>query len=359
LEEKVNKNELVYALFRAAVGLVYMQYVFFGRLGNVESRMENAVAVMMGTIFMVGLSVFMPHRSEAGKILLFTIDTVAVTIGFLAMGTMDSNFIYFVPLLVVSAGIRFGTKTGFGAAVIFSLLLAGSAIPDFWNKTYQLGFWTALNMIAWLACTHVNSTSEEKKFKLMYMDQERENSDLLQKIDRLEKRMQSQTIVDPVTGLKNFRYFRLRIEEEISRANRHKYPFSLCLIEIDDFDEFRRRHGESEWRRALLKISGKLREQVRDTDLLGRYNENQFLALFPQADAKQALVPTVRIKKAIEILNVGPDSLYTPTMCFGISCFPDDVREVGGLLSLSSAALKKSKERGKGMVTIASSLFLR
>jgi diguanylate cyclase (GGDEF)-like protein len=48
---------------------------------------------------------------------------------------------------------------------------------------------------------------------------------------------------DPLTGLHNYRYYSMRINEEIQRAERNHHPVSLIMYDIDHFKRFNDTHG--------------------------------------------------------------------------------------------------------------------
>jgi predicted signal transduction protein with EAL and GGDEF domain len=48
---------------------------------------------------------------------------------------------------------------------------------------------------------------------------------------------------DPLTGLHNYRYFSMRFNEEIQRAERYHHPVSLIMFDIDHFKRFNDTHG--------------------------------------------------------------------------------------------------------------------
>jgi diguanylate cyclase (GGDEF)-like protein len=137
------------------------------------------------------------------------------------------------------------------------------------------------------------------------------------------------------------------------------YVFCLALIEIEDMPEFVKAYGEQERRKALQRFAAALNDVFRNTDLIGLYRENQFLVMMPETDAKASVAPLIRFKKKLGALLFGPDNRFIFEISIGVSCFPRDVREVGGMLSLASAALRRSQQKGKGkgMITLADSLF--
>ena len=332
--------------------------IFLGRIGAPAERMELTWLAEGLALFLVLLSVLMPEASAAGSWLLFLIDVALVAFGLYKFGGVAGWPVLLVPLLAVSAAFRFSAKVSFFAVVLLAAaLLALTGRHGFNVPFYQYGMWAAVMLFCWSAVSQLTRVSSEDKYQMMYLDQEHLNTELEEKIKDLEKKMQAQTIVDQVTGLKNFRYFRSRIEEEISRAKRKNYSFSLALIEIDDMPEFVGGYGEAEGRRALQKISVLLKDVFRNTDLIGRYRDNQFLVMLPETDARAALIPMMRFRKKLDVTTFGPENRFDFHISVGISNYPKDIGEVGGMLSLAHGAMRRSQHKGKGMITLASSLF--
>jgi diguanylate cyclase (GGDEF)-like protein len=358
VDKYINKREAIPALVRAVFGMTVAYMVFIGGFGLPSERMEFAFLIEGITIAVVLASVFTPESWAAGSWLFFALDTAAVFFGLLRFGGLNSWPAFLLPLLALSASLRFSLKTAFAVTLILALAVFGCTLPSGLNvPIYQYGMWATLMLLCWSVMSQHSRSAEEAKYKMLYLDQEHINTELEERIKDLELKMQSQTIVDTVTGLKNFRYFRARIEEEILRAKRKGYVITLALIEIDDMPEFKTAYGESESRKALHKFSDILREVFRNTDLIGRNKENQFLVMMPETDPKNSLIPMMRFKKKIENHKFGPDNRFDFNLSIGISCYPNDVQEVGGLLSLVNGALKRSQQKGKGMISLASSLF--
>jgi diguanylate cyclase (GGDEF)-like protein len=332
--------------------------VFIGRFGSPSTRMELAFMAEGLTLFVVLLSVFFPERLEVGVWILFLIDAGAVLFGLTKFGGLNGWPVIFLLLVAISASFRFPSKIALAVTFCLAAAVFGiTRLPGLGVPYYQFGMWAAVMFLCSSIMSQFTRASGEQKYRMMYLDQEHMNSELEERIKDLEKKMQAQTIVDQVTGLKNFRYFRSRIEEEILRAKRKGYVISLALIEIDDMNEFQSAYGETESRKAAQKFSVLLKDIFRNTDLIGRYRENQFLVMMPETDARSSLIPLFRFKKKVESYGFGPDSRFDFHISIGVANYPTDVQEVGGLLSLSYGALKRSQQKGKGMITLASSMF--
>jgi diguanylate cyclase (GGDEF)-like protein/PAS domain S-box-containing protein len=83
-------------------------------------------------------------------------------------------------------------------------------------------------------------------------------------------------LVDEITGLFNYRYFQIRLAQEINRAKRYRSPLVLALLDIDHFGNYVKKQGEYYGNLALRKISELLRKHVRGADVVMRYGGDAF-----------------------------------------------------------------------------------
>jgi diguanylate cyclase (GGDEF)-like protein len=97
---------------------------------------------------------------------------------------------------------------------------------------------------------------------------------------------QSLASTDSLTGLLNRRQMQLLLEKAIQ----HERHFVLLLLDIDHFKQVNDRLGHNVGDSVLREVSQRLRESLRQDDLLGRWGGEEFLALLPQTahdDAEQ------------------------------------------------------------------------
>jgi GAF domain-containing protein/ligand-binding sensor protein len=71
------------------------------------------------------------------------------------------------------------------------------------------------------------------------------------------------SVTDPLTGLLNRRYLEERITEEIRRSNRHHFPMSLMMIDVDEFKSYNDTYGHTEGDKALQIVGICLKEKLR------------------------------------------------------------------------------------------------
>lgn len=163
-----------------------------------------------------------------------------------------------------------------------------------------------------------------------------------------EARKLSQT--DPLTNLPNRRSFDMFIDAEIRRSVRYHRPFSILMIDYDDFKHYNDTFGHPAGDKILKKFSQLMKEIIRDVDFLGRYGGDEFIAVLPETDSTFALEVAERMRRKIEMQNIEP----RVTLSIGIATFPSDSNEKDTLIKLADQACYEAKQLGGNCVNFAS-----
>ena len=109
---------------------------------------------------------------------------------------------------------------------------------------------------------------------------------------------------DPLTGLMNRRAFVAAIGSEVARCERHGYPLSFVLLDIDLFKQINDERGHAAGDHVLSAIGLLLRTHLRASDLVARWGGEEFVAAFTSTDLAHARLGTERLRKAIERMVV-------------------------------------------------------
>ena len=104
---------------------------------------------------------------------------------------------------------------------------------------------------------------------------------LAAEVGRLRREMQRQSIRDPMTGLFNRRYLLLRLDEEFSRARRHRTPLSLAFFDVDHLKQINDAFGQVAGDSVIRGVARTIRGSVRKEDVLGRIGEEAFGVVLP------------------------------------------------------------------------------
>src|SRR6266508_3703125 len=94
-----------------------------------------------------------------------------------------------------------------------------------------------------------------------------------------EQRIERPAIMDPLTGLMNRQAWEERLPDLMRDADNARVPVCLLLLDLDDFEEFNRTHGEDEGDRLLKDVAASLRGHVRQTDVVARVGGDTFALL--------------------------------------------------------------------------------
>ena len=108
--------------------------------------------------------------------------------------------------------------------------------------------------------------------------------------------LREQAVTDSLTGLSNRRYLETRLREEAGRARRHGAPFTLLMLDLDNFKAYNDREGHPAGDALLTAAARVVRTAARDTDLVSRYGGDEFAVVSPDTRVEEALLLAERIR---------------------------------------------------------------
>ncbi len=164
-------------------------------------------------------------------------------------------------------------------------------------------------------------------------------------------------MVDGLTGLFMRRYFDARIDEEIERSKRYETPFSVVMIDVDDFKKLNDEHGHLIGDRVLRAIADVVKSQMRGVDTAARYGGEELALILPRTEMVAAYNVGERIRAAIAEERVTTDSeppkVLGVTASFGIASYPESkARDGEDLIRRADRALYRAKKTGKNRVEL-------
>ncbi len=154
---------------------------------------------------------------------------------------------------------------------------------------------------------------------------------------------------DHLTGALSRRALDGRLQEEITRAQRYTYSFSLVFIDLDDFKEINDHHGHARGDEVLVTFVQRTMLHLRATDLLFRYGGDEFILLLQGVDPARG--PTLIQRLLDESLENPVPGTPPVHVAFsaGIAYFPDDGKTPLELLKIADQRLYQVKEAGGGL----------
>lgn len=135
----------------------------------------------------------------------------------------------------------------------------------------------------------------------------------LERVQEENRRLMQVAYRDPLTGLRNRRYFNERLGEELCRLRREpERVCSVIMVDLNAFKALNDTRGHAAGDAALAAVGRFLESLTRTTDLCCRVGGDEFIVLLPNTDAAQCERVLDRIREHLPRLaptGLGPRGL--------------------------------------------------
>jgi diguanylate cyclase (GGDEF)-like protein len=162
---------------------------------------------------------------------------------------------------------------------------------------------------------------------------------------RLLETMAHQARHDNLTGLLGHRAFHEALAEAIDAG---AAPFSLAMVDIDDFKKVNDGHGHPVGDEALCLVAEALRGAVREEDTVFRVGGEEFAVLLPGLEGVDAVPVCERVRAAVAAT---PFALPL-RVSIGLASRPTDGNSRTELLHRVDEALYAAKRAGKDRTSV-------
>lgn len=145
-----------------------------------------------------------------------------------------------------------------------------------------------------------------------------------------------------------------RLQEEAERAGRLKLVFSVAMVDVDNFKNCNDKYGHLVGDVVLRKIAAKLKESVREIDMIARYGGEEFCIVLPETTKELTMAVAERLRRSIEAETIKAfDEEIHMTASIGIASYPENAENAESLMEKADMALYKAKRQGRNRVCIA------
>ncbi len=159
------------------------------------------------------------------------------------------------------------------------------------------------------------------------------------------------SLTDALTGVGSRRLLENELDAECARSKRYKCPFSVAIIDLDNFKTINDVFGHAIGDDALRKLAECMRDEKRSPDILARYGGDEFVILMPETRADDAVKLLERIRSKVQQIDVAEG--VSMTISCGISRSltnrDDSSSEVSRRADL---ALYEAKSAGRNCVKV-------
>jgi diguanylate cyclase (GGDEF)-like protein len=171
----------------------------------------------------------------------------------------------------------------------------------------------------------------------------------------LTRKMSYQATHDPLTGLVNRREFERRLDEAMDTAHAEEAVHMLFYMDLDRFKAVNDSCGHQAGDNLLREIASLIKEQVRDSDFVGRLGGDEFGALLIGCPIEKARQIAADVCNAVANYRfVWKDKIFN----IGISVGLVEISHISGTLqdviSAADSACYVAKQEGRGRVHVYS-----
>jgi diguanylate cyclase (GGDEF)-like protein len=175
-----------------------------------------------------------------------------------------------------------------------------------------------------------------------------ENFDRADEKNQADKRIQFLATHDDLTRLPNRVMFNQLFEQSIRLARRDNHQCAVLFIDLDRFKVINDSLGHAAGDTLLIEVAKRLRDCVRDSDVVGRLGGDEFVVMLDRiSDRDQVAVVARKILAALlsPILLAGHECSTTGSV--GIAVFPENGNDALTLTKNADIAMYLAKEEGK------------
>ena len=154
------------------------------------------------------------------------------------------------------------------------------------------------------------------------------------------------SFIDGLTKVKNHRALLNDLEQIAMSAQKSKETFCIALFDLDHFKKVNDTKGHVCGDMILESIAKLMKDNIRNTDTVGRYGGEEFMIIYPDTILKDAVSYTENIRRKIQEFQFPCDVLAT--ISAGVCEY--DMTGIIELIKKADTLLYKAKSNGRNRV---------
>lgn len=174
------------------------------------------------------------------------------------------------------------------------------------------------------------------------------------KLYQYQMSFRRQAMVDELTGIANRRSYNKNSRVKWREAIRLKLPFSICMIDVDNFKLYNDTYGHAAGDRVLSSVAQTLASQLhRATDFVARYGGEEFVILLMENSAQASFDFLKKIRQSVEDLHIPQNPLVARWVTIsigGITLTPQIENTYDSYAQIADTMLYDAKRYGRNMV---------
>jgi diguanylate cyclase (GGDEF)-like protein/putative nucleotidyltransferase with HDIG domain len=157
------------------------------------------------------------------------------------------------------------------------------------------------------------------------------------------------SLTDALTGVGSRKLLEDKLQAEAARAKRYKHPFSVAIIDLDNFKTINDVLGHATGDDALRKLAECMKIQKRTSDILARYGGDEFVILMPETKATDAFTLLDRIRTEVQEIHIA-ENISMTISCGIAQSLPESNDSSSDIIRRADLALYEAKSTGRNCV---------
>ena len=162
-----------------------------------------------------------------------------------------------------------------------------------------------------------------------------------------DERIERLAHFDQLTGLPNRNMLIDHFKYALSLVQRRETKLVVMFLDLDHFKDINDTLGHSIGDQLLIEIAKRLKECIREQDMVSRMGGDEFILILPDTDANGAMQVATKLIAAISQPFHTERHELASTASIGIALYPDDGENFEKLSQNADAAMYRAKEEGR------------
>jgi diguanylate cyclase (GGDEF)-like protein len=154
---------------------------------------------------------------------------------------------------------------------------------------------------------------------------------------------------DPLTGVRNRRYFMPELERLFQRSKREGTRLACLMLDADTFKDVNDTYGHRKGDEVLQQLADRITDAVREYDLVGRYGGEEFIVVVPEREPQDVINMANRLHQSIRVTPLAGVEL---TVSVGVAFRSGHDVSTDDLIQRADRALYEAKRKGRDKIAV-------
>ncbi len=170
----------------------------------------------------------------------------------------------------------------------------------------------------------------------------------------LHSQLKAQARTDAKTGVLNAGAWQGEADLAVARARRRQEPLAVLLADVDHFKLVNDTYGHLTGDAVLRTLASEMHQQVRESDLVGRFGGEEFAIVLAGTTAEEACRVAERIRRGTGVVKVlTRDTIVGVTVSIGVAMLGSHGNDLSELIDAADRALYRAKGTGRDRVCLS------